>query len=346
MKWFRSFLLDREQKVIIDGKLSGIILTLYGVPQGSVLGPVLFNIYVRSLPHIIKNLGFTTSIYADDSNARTQFSLNFQFHNSQIKVPHLINEISKWMKNHFLKINPSKTEVILFSPPSEKRTFKVQGMFVNDKCIRFSNSVRLLGVQLDSSMTLDDHINNLVSECFYHLRNIGKIRRYLTDQQTQKLVHAFISSKIDFSNSLFYGLKASTLSKIQRVQNYAARVASGFPSSEIPTSSLLQRLHWLDVKQRTFFKILLLVHKFFIGIAPHYFCDLLLVRCGYDRLLHNKFMVTTSGQRTFEFAACRLWNRLPKSIRMLDSTTCFKNNLKTVLFTNENNILNAITIYM
>ena len=89
LEWFKSFLLDRKQKVLINGQLSEAILTLYGVPQGSVLGPVLFNIYVSSLPSIIKGLGFKTSIYADDSNARLQFSLKFQYYNIIVKLPEL-----------------------------------------------------------------------------------------------------------------------------------------------------------------------------------------------------------------------------------------------------------------
>ena len=345
LQWFRSFLLDREQKVLINGQLSEALLILFGVPQGSVLGPVLFNIYVRSLPCLIQNQGFSTSIYADDSNARTQFSLKFQYHNTVIKVPELIEDISRWMQDHFLKINTSKTELILFLPPCEKDTPKILGTFVGDDCIRFSKTVKLLGVNLDSMMNLDNHINNLVSECFYHLKNISKIRRYLTDHDTKKLVHAFVSSKIDFNNSIFYGLKSVTLAKLQRVQNYAARLVCGFPSAIVSSSSLLHNLHWLNVKQRTMFKILLLVHKFFIGIAPQYFCDLLLVRCWNERLLHVKFMNTVMGKRSFEYISCRLWNRLPLGTRTLDSTEHFKRNVKTILFANENNILNAVTLY-
>ena len=145
-----------------------------------------------------------------------------------------------------------------------------------------------------------------MSECFYHLKNIAKIRRYLTDAEAQKLVHAFVTSKLDFTNSVLFGIKASSLSKLQRVQNYAARLASGFPSRLISTSSLLQNMHWLTIKQRILFKLLLLVHKFFVGLAPQYFCELLLVRCVNERLLHLKFMNTSSGKRSFEYAACRL----------------------------------------
>ena len=345
LEWFRSFLLDRKQKVLISGQLSEAILTLYGVPQGSVLGPVLFNIYVSSLPSIIKGLGFKTSIYADDSNARLQFSLKFQYYNIIVKLPELIEEITSWMHAHFLKINPGKTELILFCPPSAKNTATIQGVFLSDSCLRFSKSVRLLGVNLDTSLDFGSHVNNLVSECFYHLKNIAKIRRYLTDAEAQKLVHAFVTSKLDFTNSVLFGIKASSLSKLQRVQNYAARLASGFPSRLISTSSLLQNMHWLTIKQRILFKLLLLVHKFFVGLAPQYFCELLLVRCVNERLLHLKFMNTSSGKRSFEYAACRLWNRLPCDVRMLDDSEQFKSNIKTILFSNQNNILNSVTLY-
>ena len=87
-----------------------------------------------------------------------------------------------------------------------------------------------------------------------------------------------------------------------------------------------------------FFKLLLLVHKFFIGLAPQYFCEILLVKCDTERLLYLKFMNTTSGKRSFEYAACRLWNRLPLHVRTLNDSEQFKNNIKTILFTNTHHI--------
>ena len=263
-----------------------------------------------------------------------------------VKIPELMEEITSWMNAHFLKINPGKTELILFCHPSTKLADTIQGVFLADtSCLRFSKFVRLLGVNLDTFLNFESHINNLVSECFYHLKNIAKIRRYLTDEEAQKLVHAFVSSKLDYTNSILFGLKASCFSKLQRVQNYAARLVCGFPSRLMPTSSLLLNLHWLSIKQRICFKLLLLVHKFFIGLAPQYFREMLLIKCEKERLLHLKFMNTASGKRSFEYTSCRLWNRLPREIRMLNDSGQFKSNIKTVLFANKNNILNSVNLY-
>ena len=343
LRWFRSFLLGRKQKVLINGHLSNILLTLYGVPQGSVLGPVLFNIYVSNLPSFIEEHGFMSSLYADDTNARMKFALQFQLFNISVKVPNLIEEVGKWMTNHFLKINPNKTEIIFFSPPSMKSVPTIQGVFVNDSCIRFSTSVKLLGVCFDSALSFDCHVCKLVAECWYHLKNIAKIRRYLTTQEAKKVVHAVISSKFDYCNVILYGLKQSTLNKLQSVQNEAARlINSNFISISDQT---FQELHWLKIKERIVFKILLLVHKYFVGNAASYFSDLLLVKNSSKRLLHICFMDTVSGRRAFSYASPRLWNQLPEDVRLQNDTDKFKNMIKTVLFRNTNNIMQAVEMY-
>ena len=344
--WFRSFLTGRHQKVLVNGKFSELLLTLYGVPQGSVLGPVLFNIYVSSLPSLILKQGFSSSIYADDTNARIKFSFKFQLSNVTVKIPLLVNEIKTWMQSHFLKVNPDKTEIMLFCPPSCKNVPKIQGVFIDDSCIRFKKSVKLLGVELDTYLSFDSHINQLVSECYYHLKNVGKIRRYLSVKDAEKLIHALISSKFDYCNSLFNGINSSSLKKLQRVQNYAARLVHQLPRHQSIDNAVLNDLHWLSVEKRIIFKTLLMVHKFFIGIAPDYFLELLIVRNEAERLLITPFMNTAIARRSFSYVSPRYWNRLPKDIRLLNNTDKFKQSIKTVLFTNRNNLLQAVDMYM
>ena len=127
LKWFRSFLIGRKQRVRIHDTLSDYLDVLFGVPQGSVLGPVLFNIYTRSLYAIIKSAGFDTSGYADDSNARLSFSLTFQHNVITQSLPALMDKITQLMNHLFLKNNPDKTEIILFIPNAMKNIPTING---------------------------------------------------------------------------------------------------------------------------------------------------------------------------------------------------------------------------
>ena len=345
LKWFRSFLMGRQQKVNIQGVLSDVLITLYGVPQGSVLGPVLFNIYVSSLADVMKSQGLTSSSYADDTNTRIKLSLQFQFYHISYCIPELMKQVNNWMNEHFLKLYPQKTEIILLYPPHLKNADKLNGVFIEKNCVRFSNSVKLLGVRLDQALDFDLHVSSVVSSCMFHLKNIAKIKRYLTRAETEKLVHAFMSSKFDYCNSLFIGIKQSSLSKLQAVQNRAARIVLGLSPITTITDDMLADLHWLKIECRIIFKILLLVHKFFIKAAPEWFSRNLVVMDNDSRLLFNMNLKSKSGRRSFSYVAPRYWNCIPKTIRLLDNSEKFKSSIKTVLFTNTNNIMDAALGY-
>ena len=143
----------------------------------------------------------------------------------------------------------------------------------------------------------------------------------------------------------FYGIKASSLKKLQKVQNYAARLVHQLPAQQPVDADVLHDLHWLSVERRIVFKLLLLVHKFFMGIAPSCFNEMLLVKDDFERLLSTPFMNTVPGRQSFSYVSPRFWNRLPKDIRLLCDTDKFKQSIKTVLFTNRNNILQAVNMY-
>ena len=187
LQWFQSFLFGRQQKVKIHGFTSELLATLYGVPQGSVLGPVLFNIYVSSLSDVMKSEGVFSSSYADDSNARIQFSLQFQLFNISQRIPKLIAEVQQWMKEHFLKLNPKKTEMILFYPPQDKHTAKLNGVFIDNECLRFSEIVELLGVKFDQNLSFDTQVTDIVTTTLYHLKNISKSNDTLPPQKLKLL---------------------------------------------------------------------------------------------------------------------------------------------------------------
>ena len=147
-----------------------------------------------------------------------------------------------------------------------------------------SSAVRNLGAWFDPELTMNTHVNKLCSAAYFHLYNLRRIRKYLTQQTCEKLVHAFVTSRIDYCNSLLYGLPAKQLNKIQRVQNTAARIIFRLPKFCHITPTLFS-LHWLPVRYRIDFKICLLTFKAIHGFAPSYLCELITVTTLQSQIL-------------------------------------------------------------
>ena len=188
---------------------------------------------------------------------------------------------------------------------------------------------------------MNTHVNKLCSAAYFHLYNFKRIRKYLTQQTCEQLVHAFVTSRIDYCNSLLYGLPAKQLDKIQRVQNTAARIIFRLPKFCHITPTLFS-LHWLPVRYRIDFKICLLTFKAIHGFAPSYLCELITVkesqryslRSSSELLLRMPSRITkkTLGDRAFQVAAPCLWNSLPGELRRKSDLEEFKRHLKAHLF--------------
>ena len=158
-----------------------------------------------------------------------------------------LNDIDAWMLANMLKLNRDKTELLVIGP-KHKVNPPIKGIHVAGEYIEVSNNARNIGVVFDSHVNLEKHIMNTWKTAFYHLRNIAKIRNCLSQDNAETLVHAFISSKLDFCNALLYGLPQSVIDRLQYVQNCAARLVTRTRSSEHITP-VLRRLHWLPVRQ-------------------------------------------------------------------------------------------------
>ena len=185
------------------------------------------------------------------------------------------------------------------------------------------------------------HINSIVKSSFYHLRNIARIRKFLSLSTTKTLIHAFVTSKMDHCNSLLYGLPKHLTNKLQLVQNAAARLITLTRKHSHITPVLID-LHWLPVVQRIKFKILLLTYKCLHDLAPSYIVDLISryspsrkLRSSSEILLQRQnYKLKSYGLRSFSVSAPapELWNSLPSSIRSSPNIATFKTNLKTYLF--------------
>ena len=332
LKWFQSFLVGRKQRVKINNSISDLLDILFGIAQGSVLGPTLFNIYSRKFANIVKLSGFVPGGFADDNNASNTFALCFQYRVLTQKLHLLMENVTNWMNSLYLKINPDKTEIILFLPKAAMLDNVIGGAFIEDGCcIRFSGTVKNLGVILDRHLTLEPHIKSIVSHCYKLLSDIGRIRSVLTEKQTELLVHSVISSRLDYCNALFFGLNKSLVNKLQKVQNAAARLILR-KRKRTSIRSDIKSLHWLRVNQRIVFKTVLLVYKCINNIAPEELKSLIQMNPSKVQTLHVPALKTTHGRRSFKYVAPYLWNHLPEDMRKIVSVEKFKASLKTYLF--------------
>ena len=155
-----------------------------------------------------------------------------------------------------LKLNDDKTEFMLIGT-------KQQLSKVNIDCLTVGSTVtvaRNLGTWFDSNLNLQEQIHETCKFGFFHLYNIRRMRKYLSQESARTLVHAFIIGRIDYCNSLLFGLPSVHLLKLQRLQNAAARLISNVPRYSHITP-VLRSLHWLPVKFRIDFKILLFTFK-------------------------------------------------------------------------------------
>ena len=237
-----------------------------GVPQGSVLGPILFVLYTVDVLDIIERNGLIGHMYADDTQNYLHFNSN-EVVLAFTKVQACFTELQYWMNSNKLVLNASKTEIIIFGPQHQLAKITDTSIILGNVNVPISNSVRNLGVIFDSQLTFEQHSKQLSSSCFFQLRQLWSIRHTLSDSATEILVHAFISSRLDYCNSLFLSCTKSVLNRLQRIQNAAARLVLCAKRCDSATPMLYQ-LHWLKVLERIELKSCLAMFKCLNNLAP------------------------------------------------------------------------------
>ncbi len=209
--WFKSYLSDRHQFVAVNDEVSYQSQVQYGVPQGSVLGPLLFTLYMLSF-----------HCYADDTqlyiSSRPEETYQFA------KPTECIVAIKNWMTSYFLLLNSEKAEVLIIGPKTPTSNNLEHCLTLDGCSVNSSSSVRNLGVLFDSNPSFKSHVSSICKTAFFHLKNISKLRPMLSMSNAEMLINAFMTSRLDYCNALLGGCSARLINKLQMVQNTAARV--------------------------------------------------------------------------------------------------------------------------
>ena len=222
LQWFSSYLNDRTHYVSLSNHCSAFTHVHSGVPQGSVLGPILFTMYIKPLYAIIDSLSIIHHSFADDLQLQMSAPpdrISELLHSMQS----CISDVKAWATANMLKLNDNKTEFMLVTSKRTKHLHSLPtSITIGNAQIPFKNSVKNLGLTLDCHLTMNAHVSNIARICYFELRRLASIRRFLTSTATATLVSAFALSRIDYCNSLLFGSTHDVTSHLQRLQNYAA----------------------------------------------------------------------------------------------------------------------------
>jgi len=262
IEWLRSYLSSRKQFVHLNGHRSQMHTVTCGVPQGSVLGSLLFTTYISPIANLITSFNVGHQQYADD----TQLYISIQptsIQQSVDKLQKCLRAVQSWFAHNGLTLNPTKSEAILLS--TRQRLDKLASLGFTSVAfdgapIPFNEEIHTLGVTIDSQLSFNTHVDNLCRTGYYHIRGIRRIRNVISESDANALASSFVQTRLDYCNSLLFNTSEFNLNRMQRLQNCLARVVTQ-QSRNTSSAVILNRLHWLPVRKRVQYKIASLTHQ-------------------------------------------------------------------------------------
>ena len=342
LKWFKSYISQRTQSVLVNESLSSVSFLKYGVPQGSKLGPILFNSYIAPLSEVAQKYNIIDEKYADDEQLILSFKPKSPSDTREnvLKLEKCINDIKHFLANNKLCFNSEKTELLLIGNPQQLKKLNINSIKIDTTEIKAVNNVRNLGVFFDRHMTMERQVNHMCRNVFLNLKNISKIRKTLSMEDTKTVVNALVTPHLDYGNALLFGIPKKLENKLQVAQNSAVRLIHRIKKREGVTF-YRKELHWLPISARIHYKIATMVWKILKGQSPMYLNKLIKVRDNPRNLRINHKCILeipdvqnlpNSIERSFSRSAPKIWNNLPDDLRLSNSLNSFKKNLKTYLF--------------
>ena len=355
LKWFRSYLSGRTFSVKIRKTQSSIEIVLYGVPQGSILGPILFILYTKERSDIVKKYNMQLKLYADDSTIYITIDpTNVVGINITIQtIQSCIGEIKKWMTANYMKLNEGKTQLIIFGKPFNLKKYPHDfNILINGTEIKSLNlsgpgmkdEGKSLGVLLNNDTAMKRQISAVRQTSFNTLHNLRNIKEYLAVETKLALVKSLVLSKLDYCKILYMNIPQYQINTLQKLLNHCIRFIYNLPYGANVSEYYLTS-HILPVELRIKFKGCLIVHKCIHASAPPYVNDLLQfsdlsvqrysLRSSDDLFsLQTKHTARSTNLewRRFSLFAPVIWNKLPYEVRQCADTEAFKTLLKTLFF--------------
>ena len=329
LSWIESYLTDRYQAVWLDHALSDFGHCEVGVPQGSNLGPLFFQIFFSDLPHEIES---QVDNYADDTTvsctAKTVDEISDNLSND-------CKKISSWMRSNKLKLNPEKTHIMTLGTGERLRKLPQLVQVSMDNVILQEDSEKsemLLGCQIQANLKWQNQIKVLLGKLRTRLLGLGALRYIAPYTVRKQVAEGIFTSVLVYCLPLYGGMDKGDLRDIQILQNKAAQVVTRSPPLAT-RSPMYDKLHWLTVNQLITYHTVTAVFKIRKSSEPEYLAGILKKDSRNKRILIPNINLGLA-QKSFTLRGAETWNQLPENIRNLSKISTFKKMVKNWIILN------------
>ena len=317
-----SYLFDRKQRVKVNGSFSAWANTDLGVPQGSVLGPLLFNIYVNDLFLFLEETEVCN--YADDT---TIYACGHTVENVIAKLEFDALKISQWFPNNHMKLNEDKCHLMIFGRKSDEASIKI-----GEARVKESNEEKLLGITFDQTLSFRQHVKTLCKKASQKLHALARISCYMGAEKLSKVMQAFVLSHFSYCPLVWMFYDRGLNRQINHIHERALRLA--YNDNQTDFESLLEQRNLETIHLRNLQLLMTEVYKTKSDLNPAFMKDIFLDRnIGYNLRQGNdsqlpKVHTTSFGVETISFLGNRLWRNLPNAVKEASSLSVFKAQIK------------------
>ena len=338
LTWFQSYLTARHQQCFANGFLSTQSQIICGIPQGSILGPLLFLIYINDLPNCLSST--TPCLYADDTQIFTSSYDALEITNS---LNSDLENISDWLTVNKLQSHPSKTKLMVIGSAHNLNTKAgaIPGTItINNDIVSHVNSQKCLGVEIDERLSFDIHIEKTCKKVCSGIGALRRIKPFVPLYSLEALYKSLIQPYFDYCSPLWDTCGKLLKDKLQRLQNRAARVITG-AKYDIRSVDVLDGLHWDTLQTRRAKVKGILMYKILNEQSAPYLRDNVIKLKDTNKKYNLRNLETNLAlpkpktnflKRSFKYDGAMLWNNLPNEAKMATSLYQFKRNVASLPF--------------
>lgn len=331
-EWFASYLHERSQVVVCNNALSDSANISIGVPQGSVLGPILFILFSNDLPNNVHS--GSCNMFADDT-------ILYVNGNSMTEIEHklqtCVNEAFKWFNSNKLLLNATKSNSMIITPFARKQEQLTNSITIEHNVIENIDNALYLGLLIDDKLTWSNQINRICKSLGMKIANLKRAKKFGNKEILKYIYQYTIQPVIDYGITIWSDTTSTNIQKIQRLQNYCARIITNkFDFKKTRGLDLVRELKWMNIKQRIDYFLCLTMFKCLHDKAPNYmqnevcFISNIHNRCREKRSYDIYLPPYTSNikEKSVYVRGAKSWNKLPYEIKKIRNIDTFKREYK------------------